>query len=172
MTIIKYTVPEIQTIEFNRPCTYPYIIDSQSRYRKLHKTITMYGKPVQLELTDAAQRAADKLPAPLVAEIHLILSCLVVKRIWFKDAPDSETVTVPIAGNLGAGFRVVRYAKSCRISHIDSGEEQPTDFPLVRDKSVFVPHWVRIDFHKNQWMGRFGYDRNLLRKTKLALEIG
>jgi len=138
----------------------------------MHKTITLDGKPMRVELTNAAQRAIKDLQAPLVAEIHLIFGCLVVKRVWFKETIESEINTEPVSGQLSARFRVVRYAKSCRISHIDNGEEQPTDFPLVRDKSDFVPHWLRIDFCSNQWTGRFGYDRNIALETTQALEIG
>ncbi len=138
----------------------------------MHKTITLDGKPLRVELTNAAQRAIKDLQAPLVAEIHLIFGCLVVKRVWFKETTDTEIEIASVSGQLSAGFRVVRYAKSCRISHIDNGEEQPTDFPLVRDKSDFVPHWLSIDFCANQWAGRFGYDRNIALETKQALEIG
>lgn len=138
----------------------------------MYKTINLDKKPLRVELTNAAQRAINGLQAPLVAEIHLILGCLVVKRVWFKESTDSEISTEPVLGKLSTGFRVVRYAKSCRISHIDSGEEQPTDFPLVRDKSAFVPHWLHIDFCGNQWTGRFGYDRDIALETKQALEIG
>ena len=41
-----------------------------------------------VELTNSAQRAIKGLQAPLVAEIHLIFSCLVVKRVWFKESVD------------------------------------------------------------------------------------
>ncbi len=127
----------------------------------MHKTITLDEKPIRVELTNAAQRAIKDLQSPLVAEIHLIFSCLVVKRVWFKESTETEISTEPVLGKLRTGFRVVRYAKSCRISHIDSGEEQPTDFPLARDKRAFVPHWLHIDFCGNQWKGCFGYDRSL-----------
>ncbi len=43
---------------------------------------------MRVELSDSAQRAIKGLQTPLVAEILLIFSCLVVKRVWFKESVD------------------------------------------------------------------------------------
>lgn len=125
----------------------------------MYKILNLHGRNVRAELTKSAQRAVDGLKQPLVAEIHLILGCMVVKRVWFEERADADAMS--ISGNLRARFRVVRYAKNCRISHIDSGAEKPTDFPLVADKKSFVPHWLRIDFRSGKWIGEFGYDRDV-----------
>jgi len=124
----------------------------------MHKVISLHEKQVNVELTRAAQNAINVLNSPLVAEIHLIFGCLIVKRVWFKETSQEDDVL--ILGNLSTRFRTVRYAKHCRFSHIDSGEEQPMDYPLVADKKAFVPHWLRIDFHRGRWVGRYGYDRS------------
>jgi len=137
----------------------------------MQKTINLEGKGVRVELTDSAEHAIDNLRGILVAEIHLIFSCLIVKRVWFNETADTNMETVPISGNLHAGFRVVRYAKSCRISHIDNGDEQPSDFPLARDKSAFVPHWLRIDFSKGNWIGSYGYNRDIASETRDILDV-
>ena len=129
----------------------------------MYKIINLHGKKVRVELTKSAQRALGKLTAPLVAEIHLIFGCMVVKRVWFKPITQAESVT--ISGNLCASFCTVRYAKHCRISHIDSGAEQPTEFPIVPDKKVFVPHWLRVDYTSNKWVGTYGYDRAVALET-------
>jgi len=71
---------------------------------------------------------------------------MVVKRVWFKDIAEVDTRPVTVSGQLGACFRTVRYTKNCHITHIDSGDEQPSDFPLVADKRRFVPDWLKIDF--------------------------
>lgn len=129
--------------------------------------INLHGKNVRVELTKAAQHALDYLTVPLVAEIHLIFGCMVVKRVWFKPATQADSVT--ISGNLRARFCTVRYAKHCRISHIDSGEEEPTDFPIVPEKKVFVPHWLRIDYKSHKWVGTYGYDREVALETNQFL---
>lgn len=123
----------------------------------MKKTIELYGKTLHVELTDAAQRAANDLPQVLVADIHLIFGCLVLKRVWFKPEAEVDGEPVMIADRLGASFRVVRYSKSCRISHIDNGDESPADFPLVADKQHYVPDWLKIDFRHGAWAGTFGY---------------
>ena len=130
--------------------------------------INLHGKNVRVELTKAAQHALDYLTVPLVAEIHLIFGCMVVKRVWFKPATQADSVT--ISGNLRARFCTVRYAKHCRISHIDSGEEEPTDFPIVPEKKVFVPHWLRVDYKHHKWVGTYGYDRDVALETNQLLE--
>ncbi len=135
----------------------------------MYQIINLHGKNVRVELTKAAQRALDNLTAPLVAEIHLIFGCMVVKRVWFKPTIDTESIA--ISGNLRARFCTVRYAKHCRISHIDSGEEEPTDFPIVPEKKVFVPHWLKVDYKRNKWIGTYGYDRDIALETIQQLEM-
>lgn len=126
----------------------------------MQRTINLHGKDVQVTLTKSAEQAVAALVAPLLAEIHLIFGCLVVKRVWFKERinPESEV----IAGNLNVCFCTVRYSKQCRLSHIDSGVEEPQDFPLVAEKRAFVPRWLQIDFKKGKWIGRYGYDKNMV----------
>ena len=127
----------------------------------MYKIIRLHDKNLRVELTRAAQRELDKLARPLMAEIHLIFGCMVVKRVWFKTITHPEAI--PISGQLLVRFCTVRYAKHCRISHIDSGAEQPSDFPIVPDKKVFVPHWLKVDYKRDAWLGTYGYDRDIAR---------
>jgi len=122
----------------------------------MKKTVVLHDKEVRVELSDAAEAQVKNLSEPLVVEVHLIMGCMVVKRVWFK--PPSEIETLPLLDPLRICFRVVKYDKKCRISHIDSGDEEPTDFPIVADKKAFVPNWLKIDFHGGKWAGEYGYD--------------
>lgn len=131
----------------------------------MYKTIILQDKTVQVELTKSAQRAVADLQRLWVAEIHLILGCMVVKRVWFKDIAEVDARPVTVSGQLGTCFRTVHYTKNCRITHIDSGDEQPSDFPLVADKRRFVPDWLKIDFKTGKWTGTFGYDRRITRSS-------
>lgn len=135
----------------------------------MYKIINLHGKNVRVELTNAAHHALDKLTTPLVAEIHLIFGCLVVKRVWFKPISNAESAT--ISGNLFASFRTVRYANNCRLSHIDSGEEEPSDYQIVLDKKTFVPHWLKINFKSNKWVGTYGYDRSIALETNQLITV-
>ena len=124
----------------------------------MQKSIQLHGKAVQVELSVPALQATSNLQQLLVAEIHLIFGCLVVKRVWFKAQATVQGRPVMITDQLGAGFRVVRYSKSCRISHIDNGDEIPSDFPLVADMRRYVPDWLKIDYRRGKWSGSFGYE--------------
>ncbi|MDH5572211.1 MAG: hypothetical protein OEY89_10625 [Gammaproteobacteria bacterium] len=120
----------------------------------MQKFVNLHGKDIEITLSKAAETAAQNLTAPLVAEIHLILGCLVVKRVWFREQQNKDEKN--ITGNLNVCFRVVRYPKHCRISHIDDETNQPEDYPLVADKKAFVPRWLKIDYKAGQWSGEYG----------------
>lgn len=121
----------------------------------MQKTIELYGKPIQVSLSQAAKTAAEKLSSPLLAEIHLIMGCLIIKRVNFNPG-HHHSEERNIYHHLNLCFRVVRYPKHCSISHIDSGEEAPEDYPLVADKQRFVPRWLTIDYKKGNWVGEYG----------------
>ena len=126
----------------------------------MQQTIQLHGKTVQVELTGAALHAARNLQQLLVAGIHLLFGCLVVRRVRFRAQAGGDVQPVMISQHQGASFRVVRYGKSCRISHIGSGEEVPTDFPLVAERWRYIPDWLQIAFRGGKWSGRFGYGNN------------
>jgi len=118
--------------------------------------VTLYGKVMQVELSTAAQHALQDRVTPLLAEIHLVFGCLIVKRVRFK-----ETITgaaVAVADKLFVNFRPVRYQKSCRLSDIDA-DENPEDFPLVTERRGYVPDRLSLDFRKGAWVGEYTYDR-------------
>ena len=117
--------------------------------------ITLYGKSVQIELSPAARRALRERATPLLAEIHLIFGCMIVKRVRFKEIIAS--VAVPVTDKLFVNFRPVRYQKSCRLADIDA-DENPDDFPLAVERRCFVPDRLSIDFRKGAWVGDFTYD--------------
>jgi len=121
------------------------------------ESIQLHEKTVRLEISRSALRAVRNLRRPLVADTNLILCCLVIKRAWFREGETPDLQPVVVLGKLGVGFRIVRYAKSCRISHINNGSESPSDFPLVADKQRFAPDWLKIDFRGRKWTGSLGY---------------
>lgn len=118
--------------------------------------IQLEGRPVSVQISNAAMRALESITDPLLAEIHLIFGCMVAKRVWFKELPSSNAVSV--TDKLQVCFRTVHYVKTCRLSDIDNGAV-PEDFPLAVEKKKFVPDWLKIDFRKGKWKGTFGYDR-------------
>lgn len=120
--------------------------------------VSLYGKTLQVNLSAAAQRALRARTGPLLAEIHLIFGCMIVKRVRFREI--LAGVAVPVTDKLFVNFRPVRYRKSCRLSDIDA-DENPEDFPLVAERRCYVPDRLTIDFRAGAWCGDFTYDRAL-----------
>ncbi|MCG6887243.1 MAG: hypothetical protein LJE74_08550 [Proteobacteria bacterium] len=115
-------------------------------------TIKIYNKPVQLQLSSAAQRALAARNKPLYAEMELYFSCLIRLKVRFYDhAEHGNGITA--GDKLVVSFRPVM-TRTCGNDY--EGDEPPlTDFPIAR-KEAFVPKWLRIDFQRGQWIGEFG----------------
>ncbi|BAU47467.1 hypothetical protein SVA_0888 [Sulfurifustis variabilis] len=122
--------------------------------------ITLHGKPVQVELSDAAERELKKRTAPLYAEVQLIFGCMIAKRVWFSDEAVEHAVVV--TPNFLVWFRPVRYAKSCSFDDIDNGAEA-SDYPMVADRTRFVPDALTIHYRAGKWIGDFTFSLDLAR---------
>jgi hypothetical protein len=130
-------------------------------------TIQLYGKPVCVELSAAAERALDKRSTPLFAEVQLIFGCMVAKRVWFRDEANPDAV--PVTPKLNMWFRPARYARACSFDDIDGGAEA-SDYPMVGDRKRFVPDIVSVDYRGGKWVGEFTYSMDLYRAQNAALE--
>ena len=118
----------------------------------MEKQIEIQGKQVTIQLSTAAEKALSSRDKTLVAEMELYFSCLIRKQVRFKENLDGDLVN--ISEQLAVRFRPVM-TKSCGIDY--EGNEPPLeDFPIEKPEA-FVPHWLKIDFKKNEWIGEFGY---------------
>ena len=116
------------------------------------KKIEIKGKQVVVNLTKAAEKALSSRDKVLVAEMELYFSCLIRKQVRFKENLNGELASV--SENLSVRFRPVM-TKSCGIDY--EGDEPPLeDFPIEKPEA-FVPHWLNIDYKKNEWIGEFGF---------------
>lgn len=115
-------------------------------------TVEILGKAVQIELSDAAEKALNQLEKPLLVEMELLFSCLIRKAVRFPKEADPESF-VSATPHLKVRFRPAM-TKFCRIS--DLGDETPPleDFP-IKKPSAFVPKQLFIDFRHGQWRGEF-----------------
>jgi hypothetical protein len=119
----------------------------------MRTTITLQGKPVRIELSSAAQDALGERQETLLAEMELYFSCLIRKKVRFRDA-NGEPGTVRVGDGLHVRFRPIMTAH-CGTDY--EGDEPPvTDFPIANPEA-FVPGWLRIDFRRGQWHGDFGF---------------
>ena len=133
----------------------------------MNATIQLYGKPVRVELTAAAERALAKRAEPLYTEVQLIFGCMVAKRVWFSDEANKDAV--PVNPKLSVWFRPARYEKACSFDEIDSGAVA-SDYPMVAERKSFVPDVVRIDYRAGKFVGDFTYSMDIFRAQNTALE--
>ncbi len=133
----------------------------------MNTTIQLYGKPVRVELTTAAERALDKRAEPLYTEVQLIFGCMVAKRVWFRDEANKDAV--PVTPKLSVWFRPARYEKACSFDDIDGGAVA-SDFPMAVDRKGFVPDVVHIDYRAGKWVGDFTYSMDVFRAQNAVLE--
>ncbi len=118
----------------------------------MEKYITIQGKNVVITLSKSAEKALASREKILVAEMELYFSCLIRKQVRFKENLEGDLVSV--TDQLAVRFRPVM-TKSCGIDY--EGDEPPLeDFPIKNPQS-FVPHWLKVDFRKNEWIGEFGF---------------
>ena len=118
----------------------------------MEKQVKIQGKTIAVSLSNSAVKALAMRKHMLVAEMELYFSCLIRKQVRFKENIEGELVNV--SEQLAIRFRPVM-TKSCGIDY--EGNEPPlTDFPIKKPES-FIPHWLKIDFRKNEWIGEFGF---------------
>ncbi len=115
-------------------------------------TIEILGKSVRVEWSKAAEKALNKLTAPLLVEMELLFSCLIRKAVRFRQDSHPENF-VFVTPQLKVRFRPVM-TKACRISDLGGGETPLTDFP-IKKPSAFVPKHLFIDNRRGQWVGEF-----------------
>jgi hypothetical protein len=133
----------------------------------VNATVHLYGKPVRVELSVAAERALAKRTAPLYAEVQLIFGCMVAKRVWFHDEANKDAV--PVTPKLRLWFRPARYEKACSFDDIDNGAVA-SDYPMVAARRRFVPDMVHIDYRAGKWVGDFTYSMDVFRAQNTVLE--
>ena len=118
----------------------------------MEKQIELLGKNITISLTAAATDALFSRDKPLIAEMELYFSCLIRKKVRFRENQEGDLVNVN--EQLSVRFRPVMTAV-CGVDY--EGDEPPlTDFPIKKIES-FVPHWLKIDFKNNEWIGEFGF---------------
>ncbi|MEW5967454.1 MAG: hypothetical protein AB1720_10755 [Pseudomonadota bacterium] len=113
--------------------------------------VTLHDKPLEIRLTRAAQKALDRRETPLVAEMELLFSCLLRKRVHFGESLDDAT---PAGDRLAVRFKPIM-TRRCSVA--EGGAAPPSErFPLENPRP-YVPNWLAIDYRRGAWVGNFGY---------------
>jgi len=136
---------------------------SKSTTQPQQQSIEINGRTVAIELSTAAITALAARVTPLLAEMELFFSCLIRKKVRFRDATataqnadETTSTTVTLGDHLQVCFRPVM-TRVCGKDY--EGDEPPlTDFPIVNARA-YVPRWLHIDYRKEQWLGEFGFER-------------
>jgi hypothetical protein len=132
----------------------------------MKKIVKMLGRPVEIELSNSAEKHLENIDAQLCIEMELYFSCLLRKRVVIRETIDSD-FSVIVSDKLKIGFRPVM-TKSCSISSCNGDSPPLSDFPIVKPER-YVPHWLKIDYRKGQWAGEFGYnDAKILESAVLS----
>jgi hypothetical protein len=113
--------------------------------------ITLHDKLLEVRLTSAAQKALAKRTRPLVAEMELLFSCLLRKRVHFGDVTAQST---PVNDRLAVRFRPIM-TRRCSVA--EGGASPPSDHFPLQNPRPYVPNWLAIDFRRGVWVGEFGY---------------
>jgi hypothetical protein len=114
--------------------------------------ITLAEKNLEIRLTPTAQRALAERATPLVAEMELLFSCLIRKRVRFGELPSEDAV--PATDRLSVRFRPVM-TRVCAVAAV--GGAPPLDDFLIANPRPYVPRWLAIDYRQGRWRGEFGY---------------
>mgnify|MGYP001813347795 CR=1 FL=1 len=110
-------------------------------------------RQVSVEVSRAASLELARRSAPLLVEMELYFSCLIRKKVRFHhEAAEGEFISA--TDKLSVSFRPVMTQK-CSV-HDAGGRPPLTGFEIHKPAS-FIPRWLRIDFHKGEWLGEFGY---------------
>ena len=113
--------------------------------------ITLHDKSLEIRLTGAAQKALARRERPLVAEMELLFSCLLRKRVHFGESEEDST---PVNDRLAVRFKPIM-TRRCSVA--EGGASPPSErFPLDNPRP-YVPHWLSIDYRRGEWVGNFGY---------------
>ena len=113
--------------------------------------VTLHDKTLEIRLTRAAQKALAKRDRPLVAEMELLFSCLLRKRVHFGESVDESS---PVNDQLSVRFKPIM-TRRCSVA--EGGATPPSEgFPLENPRP-YVPRWLAIDYRRGEWVGDFGY---------------
>lgn len=114
--------------------------------------VSLNGKLVSVNISQAAQRRLNKMAIPLLIETELYFSCLIKKVCHFRETEDVENYT-RVKEDLFIHFKATM-TRRCSIEDFD--KDNIADFPIV-NQEPYIPKWVNIDYAGNEWTGEFGY---------------
>ena len=123
--------------------------------------VSILGKAVRFNVTESAMRAISELAYPVLVELELYFSCLIRKQVRFSQVQSKEQLNsdyMCVVPGLYTCFRAVT-TRECRRDEVEG--RPPVATMPIREPHRFVPDWVKIDYRARQWLGEYGFTRNL-----------
>lgn len=114
--------------------------------------ISLADKSLEVRLSPSARRALEERNTPLLAEMELLFSCLIRKRVRFSEQVTKDAV--PASDRLSIRFHPAM-TRACTLSDLE-GSPPLDDFPIANPRP-YIPRWLAIDYRRGQWVGEFGY---------------
>lgn len=118
----------------------------------METNIEIHGKPCQIRLSRAAEKALVKLGVPLLVEMEVTLACMVKKKVHFRENQTSNDAVA-----VTEWLRVcVTSGEHCSVSA--TGNDAPgKTLPPITNWGALIPKWLSIDYQSGRWAGDFGY---------------
>ncbi len=113
--------------------------------------ITLAGRSVTIRLSAAARKSQAERATPLLAEMELLFSCLIRKRVRFATWKPGRRSGLPIRWPCGPG-------RSCTAPLRGGGPggcHAAGGFPIA-NSHPYVMRWLAIDLRQGQWLGELG----------------
>ena len=119
--------------------------------------IEIYGKTVSVSISPKACAQLARLEGPLQVEMELYFSCLIRKRVLFRQleaTPESADYIAEALPGLYISFNPVT-TKECRI--VDNPDGPPLKAMPIKDPGRFVPDWIKLNHRSGQWTGEYSF---------------
>lgn len=109
------------------------------------------GKPLKICYTARAGRVLEGRAQPLIVEMQLYFSCVVLKRVLFHDQSDFSVF--PVSGKLSLAFNTVESA-SC--DPVKFAQLHPAKRMLDSAQALKMrPRQLMLDYKNKNWTGVF-----------------
>lgn len=131
-------------------------------------SLRFHDKPVAVTLSETAVKRSRELAAPMLLEVQIYFSCVLVKRVAiYSDTPQEGAWQLeqghfasllqsaqPVSGKLFVRFNTVM-TQTCPVAD-HPGPPPVSDFEIVRPHA-FVPQWMTIEYRDGKWLGDYGW---------------
>lgn len=111
------------------------------------------GKFLDVNISQRAHKALNKLGTPIYVELELYFSCLIRKRVLVSTQKVESRKYISPYERVNVTFSPVM-TKACEINPNQTPEL--VEFP-IKKPDAYLPKWLTLDYRQNEFIGEFGY---------------